>query len=778
MKVPSAPLSAIAARRLRSEQQQQQQQKEEIPTTPSTPQKISKTPKKKTSTSSQSTERTTNTAIDAQDTAAIQRKRLEIERQIAEKVIEIKGPPSIPITKPPATPAIHATSAIPEYGTPVVEESALARLRRQRAAPASSTVSEEDDVVQMDVDVEEDVEMMSADGESDEEMGGLRKKRASFGRVERSVGFFMDMDSSTPKVVELSTFKPNKENYIVSVQFQGAGGIEAHVRMYAPETLTFVGQYNLQVKKGAITLAGITLTPDSGTQTVYATATHALPEIKCLHPLSRIPSRKGDKKKQKKAQKNDEDDDGPHAVIIVSSHHSGLGNISKLCPTFNGIWTPNPGSTDWSGESFVPLITSSYNFSVLSISEEWQRCFDSVKEKVMAPQNYPSPPVILVSGGKGAGKSTFARTLLNKLLEVAPAVVYLDVDPGQPEFSPPGMVSLARVTSPIFGPPFTHPNNSENMIRSHHVGFTSPKEDPGHYIACAADLFLEYQSLLNSSADERNTPLIINTAGWTKGLGLELLNDIVQRCQPTDVVYLSPPEHEKNSPLVDIIPEGVTVHNIDSISSNTATTASRYSSADFRALQIMSYMHYDPVSEKWDFDTPLTGRAPWVVPYTGPEAGINGISILGEEVAPHELTTAIDGTLLGVVLIHDELPDPIPSPADVANPLPMMPPAFGPLQPDRSFCIGTALIRGIDFQKGCLQLLAPIKEEVLERWVDGEGMSVVLVRGRIELPVWEVVKGMDGARLPWVGGVSMKGAGAGAEVWRVRRNVMRRGHQW
>jgi polynucleotide 5'-hydroxyl-kinase GRC3/NOL9 len=43
-----------------------------------------------------------------------------------------------------------------------------------------------------------------------------------------------------------------------------------------------------------------------------------------------------------------------------------------------------------------------------------------------------------VTGSKGSGKSAFARLLVNTLLSQGHRVVaYLDLDPGQPEFTPP-----------------------------------------------------------------------------------------------------------------------------------------------------------------------------------------------------------------------------------------------------------------------------------------------------------------------------------------------------
>jgi len=62
----------------------------------------------------------------------------------------------------------------------------------------------------------------------------------------------------------------------------------------------------------------------------------------------------------------------------------------------------------------------------------------------------------VVCGGKGMGKSTFVRFLVNRSLPVFGEVVCLDLDPGQPEFTIPGCVSAVIVKQPLLGPSFTH----------------------------------------------------------------------------------------------------------------------------------------------------------------------------------------------------------------------------------------------------------------------------------------------------------------------------------
>jgi ABC-type phosphate/phosphonate transport system ATPase subunit len=49
-------------------------------------------------------------------------------------------------------------------------------------------------------------------------------------------------------------------------------------------------------------------------------------------------------------------------------------------------------------------------------------------------------PRLAIAGGKGVGKSTFLRFLVNRVLvEIGGPVLVVDLDPGQAEFTVPGL---------------------------------------------------------------------------------------------------------------------------------------------------------------------------------------------------------------------------------------------------------------------------------------------------------------------------------------------------
>lgn len=70
--------------------------------------------------------------------------------------------------------------------------------------------------------------------------------------------------------------------------------------------------------------------------------------------------------------------------------------------------------------------------------QEWRQAAVALA----AEQAAAVAPVTAVVGSKQTGKSTFARLLVNSLLNISPMVAYLDTDCGQSEFTAPGVWHL------------------------------------------------------------------------------------------------------------------------------------------------------------------------------------------------------------------------------------------------------------------------------------------------------------------------------------------------
>ncbi|RYZ81647.1 MAG: hypothetical protein EOP04_23565, partial [Proteobacteria bacterium] len=165
---------------------------------------------------------------------------------------------------------------------------------------------------------------------------------------------------------------------------------------------------------------------------------------------------------------------------------------------------------------------------------------------------------------------------------------YLDLDPGQPEFGPPGQISLVEVRKPILGPSFTNQASETSqvneLIAHHTLAATSFKDDPDHYLACIRELAL---SLETRKQQKGAAPIIINACGWTTGLGAAVLADLYDILPITDTICIEGVDaglqqttqaRSQNSFTLPRAPPRSTVR----------------SPADLRAMQTMAYFHSKP----------------------------------------------------------------------------------------------------------------------------------------------------------------------------------------
>lgn len=614
---------------------------------------------------------------------------------------------------------------------------------------------------------------------------------------------------------QVSSFIPTEKNTIRTP------GISTTYHLRAQETLVIQGEYTLRTASGSIRIYGATLTPESGTVIVFAPSTHALPVIEAVIQARRYESKPSEEEKE------------CDAVVVVGCHTSGIREMGKICPLFRSVWlpsTPRTAITDQK-DSFHLITTWSPSLPsplLLSVPITWS----SLLSDFTTPA--PSPPIILLTGPKESGKSTFARLLTNTLLTTSyNQVAYLDLDPGQPEFTPPGLISLSLVDHPILGPPYTHPagpiGRKGKRLKAHHLGYVSPREDPGAYIRAACDLMQAYYKLCEPEA-QREIPLIINTCGWIKGTGLELLNEIINFSNPSDMILIHsqphPPPHYGNGNVATAVMDihALTPHTTRFYHVQPALsvgTSQRYSAADLRTLHTISYFHHyhqgnltsatpDSISTNitWSFKNPLTHHRPYILPASEVQGGVHILDLTPP--LPSDLVgDAIEGSIVGIVLVATESQNGNDATSHVdtngenAPEVAMTPIVYPPNSPtpmpETSHCVGLAVIRAIEnpttITCSVFQLVFPHGDTYIAQANDTSARSptgafaLALVRGRLEVPIWDFVfpaadgtggtggKDQAGKEVtPWVVyDVPGGGKAVGVRKWRFRRNLMRRG---
>ncbi|EPS39185.1 hypothetical protein H072_7049 [Dactylellina haptotyla CBS 200.50] len=605
---------------------------------------------------------------------------------------------------------------------------------------------------------------------------------------------------------QLSNFTPTDDNYVYDSQ-----NAEITVKLRRGESLVVQGEFRISVGSGSISICGA-IVETSSSISVVAPASQALPVIECAS-----------KSKKRKVEKPPNRDGEYDAVFTIKSTRTGLSDLGKVCPRFDKIWKPPLTSTTTKlegTESFTPILTSLQSTPILTVPPSWQSAITSLSSTKQ------SPKCIFIVGGKSVGKSTFGRYLLNNIVTSqtpSRTIIYLDVDPGQPSFTPPCALSLHRITRPIVTPSFATFGSTE-VLRQHHIGYTSPREDPKYYLRCAADLIQEYRNLVQQLGEEHT--LVVNTCGWIKGLGRELLQELVLICEPTDAVGLG----DVDGVFAEILPtdKSIKKHLLEGAGSGASGNsnsngvasggaggggggggAQAFSPADLRTLQTVAYFHAVPKGTDadiaFDFDRHLTGMMPIVASYRGANKVIHGITVLDADVTADLAFTAINATVVSINLIKgDDKEHPIlryledvyggddnAAPFIASN---QFDGTSGVLPAEGTEMIGLAIIRGVNEEKGQLQLLTPVSEAELNQRVE-DGYKVVLSRGRDEMPVWLMWdwrgRGAEQRRRRGTGAngggvdkapyldfvVGGEVAGKGAKEWKVRRNIMRRGQQ-
>ncbi|KAJ2855506.1 Polynucleotide 5'-hydroxyl-kinase grc3 [Coemansia erecta] len=224
--------------------------------------------------------------------------------------------------------------------------------------------------------------------------------------------------------------------------------------------------------------------------------------------------------------------------------------------------------------NFNPVSYITPDLQLLQTPSEWTEVLDQASRSTLQLDDSfePVSPIYVVAGMQGQGKSTFLRQLINRLISRFGRLFYLETDIGQSELSPPGALSLTMLSDPLLGPPFTH-TSQQGFYHAVYMGMSSPKNDPDRYvraIQCLVSAYRDYASAdrirhavsqassqsptdivtpatagLNES-DKLVIPLVVNTQGWLRGLGLDMHYSLCETVQPTNYIQVYDPNARNN----------------------------------------------------------------------------------------------------------------------------------------------------------------------------------------------------------------------------------------
>jgi hypothetical protein len=169
---------------------------------------------------------------------------------------------------------------------------------------------------------------------------------------------------------------------------------------------------------------------------------------------------------------------------------------------------------------------------VVIIPDDWYTALAQVEADLLS-----RAMKVFVIGPKGAGKSSFIRFLQKRLVEKLPCISTLDIDPGQPEHTAPGIMSLYNTRS------------SEGLVHSivsqRFLGIVSPATEPFSYVETSRKVYLDYKTYHSQH------PLLINTHGWTSGTGRTTIEAMMLLIQPDIVIHVG---CESDDPVFEVNP--------------------------------------------------------------------------------------------------------------------------------------------------------------------------------------------------------------------------------
>lgn len=346
------------------------------------------------------------------------------------------------------------------------------------------------------------------------------------------------------------------------------------------------------------------------------------------------------------------------AAVKVEYLESRLCDIIPKYPPFQQIFrskADNSGLPEW--KQLLSRVGLSINDGPkIGFPKIYDTIKDITEDLISDSDKSGCLPVITIIGGKNSGKSTTNRFLVNSLLNKIDKVFFLECDVGQTELTPPGCVSLHCISEPLLGPPFAH---QREAVSSFYFGGVTPADDPTRYLTCIEQCFSKYLEI------NEKIPLIVNTMGWNKGVGLALTVDTIRLVRPLLLVQINTQKNIVNFPpmspefvcsepgwrgkiwderwrYMDDMPQYKWITVESPVNSND-NLIGRYRPMDHRDLTLFSYF-----SKNLELGMNLTSVTPFRIPWRSV-----AIHVCHTAIDKSQIMYSINGSL--VALCHADL---------------------------------------------------------------------------------------------------------------------------
>nr|XP_046253422.1 polynucleotide 5'-hydroxyl-kinase NOL9 [Scatophagus argus]XP_046253423.1 polynucleotide 5'-hydroxyl-kinase NOL9 [Scatophagus argus] len=492
--------------------------------------------------------------------------------------------------------------------------------------------------------------------------------------------------------------------------------------MQKNQSLCFRGKCFLTCLYGRVEVMGFTIEEGQESYPLFSPASHCPLTIRALESSDRTRDARTEASpilqkyltsaSRKRLVKNIMSDS---SIILLEPMETPLTRFLSSFTDLSELFSPPMSElmsavldTPLNGLGMIPLVST---VEGLNMSKSYRDALNAVVGACRGDMD--GCPVIFVCGTKNVGKSTFIRVLINTLLNHTTSVDYFEGDLGQTEFTPAGCLSLLTVTEPLLGPPFTHQCTPEHMI---YYGQTSCEPDLDRYLE-------SLKSLWRRRPLSRETPVIINTMGWVKGFGFQLLVDMIRffpvshviqlshsgitQCAALTAEYLRTAQgYQTHPPAQTALDEFTESHspprsyahlNVQAEFRGVGRqgTSKHQRSNEHRELSLLAYLSQlqspDPGPVR-----PLHSLTPYQVPHSAVALGV-----IHCEVEPSHMFYAANASLVGLCCLAEKV-------TSRGGPVLL---SQAPICP----CVGFGVLRGVDMDRGLYFLLTPVDPSILRK---------------------------------------------------------------
>lgn len=550
-----------------------------------------------------------------------------------------------------------------------------------------------------------------------------------------------------------NTFHMNKENVIYDETYVILG-------LKVDESITLSGQFELIIERGAILINGVSYYHAPQKFKIIQPALSSFPVISSTQVINT------DEVRDIKTDKNDHLFTSDYkSVVRLNSLTTGLENIGKYHLPFKNLFKHDEESS-FSDYSFD---ISFQNLEAIQYDKQLVKSIDGIVDII-------EPSSFITIGNKNSGKSTVLKLLINKLVEGSPVSV-LDLDPGQSEYSKPYCLSITNHYEPIYG--YNYHVDEDDL--NYFYGFTTPQNNPDSYFTIIEHLYTYYMNNLKP----RGFHLVINTPGWVKGYGKELLIRITKLINPDNLILLS----SNNNDLL----EGLTFKNL--VVGKGYFNQSKYSPSEIRNFNKLVYFHKK--GDQFLFEHHLLENSPLRISYqTNIDdtsfIGVNAVSVLNYDDNLNDLPVMLDCSIVGYYLVDNEHFQTNKSLLQSDSMVYITPHDLEKFMEYNTNVVfgGICMIHSINTVNKHFNIYFPYNEEVskIQKSLE-QGYKLLIVKGESDIPTSEILMPKllenfqqkykkahkNNQQLPSLPYVSYNNKING--VWKVRRNIMRRGQQ-